>query len=499
MRRLAWLALPSLLACSESPSAGAPRLRFVRGGIVRGVNFEPRSWTAGEVVDGVTAPIQPECVATLTVELEDMGRLAALDAPAPGAAVAFSPDGRWLAIGSDAGSLRVVDSVDGSIRHTMRIAEGAVKRVAWSPDGATLYLGEQSPDAELIALDTVRWEVRWRKRLADELESSPAPAGDDIYGLYSLPGVYALEVLPDGDLLVGGAHGWTPSDGSRRNRSRLWRLGSDGAQVSAWPEAGPADAILLHPAVGPRQVLVGVSRSAEGPAPADMPVGGVVALDVATLRPLWSRRFEALVPHFRDVFLWEAAGVDDSVALAGLGDGRAFLMDPAGGDLRSSLSPGVPVLAQGVPIAAGVGFGTVVAGNAYFLTTVTNIPWGAADPMARPPAVHPAEHVLHAHAADGTPLWSRHAEHALQGVVPSPDGGLLAVAGAERSTDHRTDLFGVLLFDRSDGRIVTSCATSGPAWFRPAWASDGRLAVAEAPFLDAAGAVQGAYRVTIFR
>ncbi|MES2638692.1 MAG: hypothetical protein V4850_04400 [Myxococcota bacterium] len=490
------LTLLFFFACAPAP-VSTGEVHFVRGGVVKDGVFEAKAWRPGETVHQTVAPLLPECVPLFHVELEDMDRLAAMGAPAPVAALAFSPDGAWLAIGSDAGSIRVVNGATGAVRAERKLAEGAVKQVAWSPDGGTLYVGEQSPDANLYALDSATLTTRWAARFADELETSALPPGDDVYGLYSLPAVFALRLLAGGDLLVTASHGWTPADGVRRNRGRIYRYAPDGTRRGAFPAAGPADAILLHPAVNGDRALVSVSRSADGPDPADLPVGGVIALDLTTLTPLWEARFPVLAPLFTDVFLWEAAGISPTLAFAGLGDGRAFLFDGAGAPLHT-LTPGVPVLSQGVPIASGVGFGTVVDDTAYFLTTSTNIPWGSADPMARPPAAHPAQHTLHAVGADGVTKWSWSGEHAVQGVVPSPDGGTLLVAAAERSTDSRTDLYGALLFDRATGALVTSCATEGPAYFRPVWGPDGRVAVAESAY-GADGQVKGAYRVTVFR
>lgn len=495
--------LALLLACAGpgSPDEGgdpAADVRFVRDGVLRRGTFEALAWTPGQKVGDATAPLLPECVPLFHVELEDMDRGAAMGAPTPAAALAFSPDGARLAIGSDAGSVRVVDAWTGAPLAERRLAEGAVKQVAWSADGATLYVGEQSPDASLLALDPATLAARWTVRLADELETSALPPLDDVYGLYSLPAVFALRVLADGSLVVAGAHGWTGSDGARKNRGRLYRFGPDGARRGAWPADGPADAILLHPAISGTRALVGVSRSADGPAPAGLPIGGVALVDLDTMTTAWTRTFPVLAPHYRDVFLWEAAGLDDRLALAGLGDGRAFLMDPATGDVRAAVSPGVPVLSGGVPIATAVGYGAVVDGEAVFLTNETGIPWGSADPMARPPAAHPAQQTVHAVAADGTPRWSRQTEHQIEGVAPSPDGRDLLVAGAARKTDTRTDLFGALVLDRATGAVRTTCATEGPAHFRPVWAADGRVAVAEGPFA-ADGDVRGAYRVTVFR
>jgi hypothetical protein len=487
------LALPLLLgACADPPAQ--EDVRFVRGGLVRNGAFEAKVWAPGDNVAGVVAPVQPECVPMFQVELEDMSRLAAMGAPDPGAALAFSPDGAWLAIGSDAGSLRVVDAHTGALRAERPIAEGAVKQVAWGAD--VLYVGVQSPDAELLAVDPATLATRWSARLADELETSALPPKDDVYGLYSLPAVFSIRPLEGGDILVAGSHGWV-AEGVRKNRARLYRYGADGTLRGAWPPAGPADAVLLHPAVFGGRALVGVSRSADGPPPTDLPVDGVAAIDLATMTTAWEHRFEVLAPHFTSVYMWEAVGISETLGFAGMGDGRAFLFGPDGA-LTHTLTPGVPVLAQGVPIATGVGFGTVFGDTAYFLTTSTNIPWGSADPMTRPPAAHPAQNTLHAVGPDGATRWAWQGDHAVQGLAVSPGGEQIVVTAGARETDTRRDLYGALVFHRETGALVTRCATEGPAYFRPTWAADGRIAVSEAPFSED-GAVKGRYRVTVFR
>lgn len=483
-----------LLACAPTPPG---EVRFLRGAVRNADgSVVERAWSPGEVVDGVTAPRLPECVSLFHVELERMDRLAAAGAPPPGAALAFSPDGRQLAIGSDAGSLRVVDGWTGEERARRRLAEGAVKRLAWSPDGGTLYVGEQSPDALLLAVDPASLTTRWSVRLADELGTS-TPAAGDPYALYSLPSAFSIEVLADGSLLVAGAHGWTDADAVRRNLTRLYHYDADGRRLAAWPPEGPADAILLHPEARGDRVLVGLSRSADGPDP-PLPIGGVVLLGLPTLKPAWQRVFPPLEPHFHSVFVWQALGLGEGFGFVGFGDGRVFVLDEAG-EVTRTLTPGVPLLASGVPIAVGVGFGAASQDAAWFVTTGTTIPWGSADPSTRPPAAHPAQNTVHAVHRDGSPRWSRAFEHALQGLALSPDGRWLAVGAAGRDTDSRTDLFGALVLDPTDGALVTACPTRAPVHFNLAWAPDsGRFALAEAPFLHG-GVVTGSYRVTVVR
>jgi hypothetical protein len=484
------------LACNASEPVVEPA--YVRDGFLKkaasGWELQSGPWPEG-------APLQAECIPLFHVPMEDMSRLASSGAPPPDTALAFSPDGTQLAIGSFGGWLRVVDGWSGKLLAEKKLAEGLVKEVAWSPDGATLYIGEQSPDALVVALDPASLEQRWSFRLADDLEQSPLPAEDDIYGPYSLPGVYSLKVLKNGELVVAGAHGWSPAEGVRKNRSRLYHLSSEGKFLKGWPESGAADAVLLHPVVTDDLLLTSISRSASGPPPADLPIGGVALFDTATLSLKWSRQFPVLAPLFKDVFIWEGLGLGKNTVLAGLGDGRAFLLDESGQE-KAALTPGVPIQAAGVPISCGVGFGSIYAGDpdsVYFLTTGTNIPFGSADPMARPPSAHPAQNTVHAVDANGKALWSRQLAQSATGIAISPDGAELTVAAGGRLTDTRTDLFGAVVLDRASGTVRTSCSTSGPAHFRVAYGPDGRrLAVSESPFFQE-GVVQGRYQVTVFR
>lgn len=500
-----WSALlvvaPTLCACA-TPTAAPARAHFLRGAIQHADGrIESRAWRPGEVVDGATAPVIAECRPVFQVQLEDRTADAEQGVPPAGVAMAFAPDGGRLALGTVEGDVRVVAVPSGALIAERQLAEGAVKALAFNADGTVLYVGEQSPDAYLYALEPSTLATRWQKRLADDLETSVIAADNSMYGRFSLPGAYAVRVLEGGDLIVAGAHGW-PVDGGRRNRTRLWRLAPDGAVVAAYPADGAADASFLFPAVtdGPDGgVLVGVSRSASGPPPADLPIGGLIDLALADLRPRWTRTFPPLEPWFKEVFFWEAVARTSGFAFAGLGDGRAFLLGPDG-SVRQALEPGVPVETAGIPIGVGVGFATANADGAWFLTTSTNIPWGSADPAARPPAAHPAQDTVHAVGPDGAARWDRALPHAVGGIVLSPAGDEVLVGAGPRDVDQRADLYGAVVLAAATGDLVTTCATAGPVDFRPVYAPGGDwIALAEAPWKTADGTIAGAYRVTVFR
>jgi hypothetical protein len=508
--------LVTVAGCANPP---APGLVFVRDGVIApagdGQTGRPlggdrvlveRPWTPGETVRSGTvtavAPATPECVELWSVRLGNVDRIVASGGEPPDTSLAFSPGATRLAIGAYTGEVLVADGWTGEVIARRTLPEAIVKAVAWSADGSTLYAAEQSADATLHALDPATLADRWTISLSDYVGRSAPPAGDDLYGVYTLPGTFGLTVV-DGDLLVSAVHGWVDATG-RHNRSRLLRLHPDGTFVVGWPADGAADATLFYPRVDGDLVAVPVGRSAEGPPP-DLPIDGVQLLDLGTLAPRGSVRAEPLKPWFDRVFIWEAADVDEraDLVVAGLGDGR-LLGWHLDGKPRFAVDLGVPTTTGGVPIAASIGQALVAGDRVLTLTGATSIPYGAADPSLRPPSAHPNANALFAVDLDGKLAWTWRGPHDLQGMSLSPNGRTLVVGAGPRRSDERRDLFGALVFrldgdGSGDDRLRTFCATAAPVFFRQGVTDDGRIAVAEHPWLAADGTVQGAYRVTVLR
>lgn len=519
------LLLALALSCAGPPPPAEPP-RFLRGAVLldhavpgsraltQGRHLLPTPWRPGQPVEvlgqAVQAPLRAECVALFHVGLGDVSRLIAMGGSAPDTALAFSPDGTRLAVGTARGELLVLDAWTGEELARRTLAEAVVKSVVWSPDGGTLYAGEQSPDAMLYAFDADLRRIRWSLRLSDSIGRSPAPAGEDLFGVYSLPAVFALRVLSGGDVLVAAAHGWTDG-GVRRNQAQLLRLSPEGERVAVWP-AQPADAVFVAVAVDEvgQLAAVALTRSADGPAPADLPMDGVQVLDLDDLSPQGAHQVAPLEPWFKRVFIWEAVDVSAGAdaLLMGLGDGRVFTRH-LDGRPGLELSGGAPVLAGEVPVAASVGHGFLHGDTVVYLTSGTNIPYGAAAPDLRPPSAHPAENTLRVVGPDGQERWSYTGAHRLEGLTPSADRRTLVVGAGLRVADTREDLFGALVFDLGmpgfpddrggDERLSAVCATESPVFFRQAISGDGRVAVAEHPWVDSAGAVRGAYQVTVLR
>lgn len=498
--------------CRRAPEAPV----FVRGGVVGpeiegravggGRAFLERAWAPREPLTVGSgrweAPPHPECATLFEVPLGDVSRPLARGGTAPDTAIAVAPDGATLAIGTFRGEIWVVDAWTGALRVRRAWPEAVVKTLAFSRDGKTLFAGEQSPGAWLRALDARTLEEKWSLELADRVGRSPAPAGDDLYGVYTLPAVMSLDLLADGGLLVAATHGWM-EEGQRRNLSQLLRLDASGTVRATWPPA-PASITLWHPAVDAEagRVAIHVGRSAAGPPPADLGVGAIALLGLGDLREVG--RFEAppLSPWYATTTVWEGLGLSGDTLSAGLADGRLVIHTP---DAESViLHLGTPKSEDEVPLAATIGQSTLSGEEVLTLTSGTSIPYGAADPSLQPPSVHPNENTLWSHTLNGTLRWNWRGPYAPAGFAVSPGGREVAVFAGLRRGDAREDLFGAIFLDlqeegSGEERVVTTCATQGPLFFRGLLLDDRRLFAVEHPFLRADGTLVGQYRLLALR
>jgi hypothetical protein len=102
--------------------------------------------------------------------------------------VAFSPDGKSLAMASRAGNVQLWDVATGTLLETLKGHSSAVTAVVFSPDGRTLASGSSDRTVRL-------WNVQTRREL---MQLDP--------GSVELGGVVTLAFSPDGNhLLAGGA------------------------------------------------------------------------------------------------------------------------------------------------------------------------------------------------------------------------------------------------------------------------------------------------------
>jgi WD40 repeat protein len=121
--------------------------------------------------------------------------------------VAFSPDGKLLAVGCNDGSVKVWDTASGDELRRWQAHDGTYCRVAFSPDGKTLATGCGSkfvgPSDRNIRL--------WNVETGEEMGSLAGHQG----------GINAIAFSPDGKILLSGGN---PILGGRPGEARLWDL-----------------------------------------------------------------------------------------------------------------------------------------------------------------------------------------------------------------------------------------------------------------------------------
>ena len=477
-------------------------------------------------VKEVAAPLRPSPMLVRRLDLESVIPFSADEGTAPDTFVKFSGDGEYLAIGSFHGYLRVVEVKTGRVVFKRKIAEGMVKRIGWGElrGRRVLYVGEQSPDGYLYCLDALTGEEIWKYRLADDIETSRPGRDDDRYAIYKFPGVYRLKVLPGGDVVVVGTHGWDRG-GRRVYRCMVYRFdGVTGEVKWRWPSDRPLPYSItwFDVSAGGEKLLLLTSawRPSERTDPA-YGNGTLYCINGVTGEVEWEYRVPPLKPYYETAGAWQGVALssDGRYAAVGLNDGRGMFFDTeravkAEGKGFPQNSPlwirgiGTPVLIGRIPVSSYISYAGIGPDAVYFVLPGTSVPSGAVRGKVRKPAPHPAAGQLYAFGFDGRLRWKWKSYGSMQGVYLSGDGRWLftvnsvaGMAGSRRG--GAASFFGAALFDTERNgsgtdRLVYLYPTEGPVFFMADISADGRyIALVEVPFRDERGTVRGRYRVHI--
>ncbi|AEH45853.1 hypothetical protein Thein_2000 [Thermodesulfatator indicus DSM 15286] len=446
-------------------------------------------------------------------DLEDVS-FYALSGHTPGAHPAFSPDGKYLALGTFKGHLFLFEAGTGKLIWQKRIPEGMVKRVAFSPDSQVLYYGTQSPEGEVCAVKTASGEKLWCFRTARELERGEPPPPGDIYGIYRLPGIYRLIVLPCEDLIVLAIHSWPDAKKQKwRRLSRIYRLSPYGQVRWAYPKEGPAPLSLIYADTdeqGQKVALVSLMPSEGDDLKLAPPPQSFILLDGLKGQELMVYQLTPLKPYFKRVSAWESVAVspDGRYGALGVSDGRLFIFDLRDRQIKTCLSLATPILIGKLPVSATLSYGIFDKnGVFYIISGESTLPFGLPLEVDKPAGPHPAARTVFAIDPEkGKILWRFASPFKLQGVAVDRTAKTLAVAvAAFRREDTRVRQFGVLTFDlKSPGggykKLSGYFPTSGNVFFHLAVSPDGNLvAIVESPWADQYGRLFGQHRLLVLQ
>ena len=147
--------------------------------------------------------------------------------------IAFSPDGRELAVADDSATTKIW-KIEGYPRSTIQL-DGAGLGVSWAPHGRDMVIGTGQGGSSLLVLDANSAEVRWRSQNVPLGYRAPYGFGkDEVNGVaYSPTGNWIAAALQDGRIVIFGAR-----TGRKHLGLQLHRPGSGGARRVTWSADG---------------------------------------------------------------------------------------------------------------------------------------------------------------------------------------------------------------------------------------------------------------------
>jgi outer membrane protein assembly factor BamB len=455
--------------------------------------FEVMADGGTAAISNVYAPQKPSLIKVNTIELEDVepGDISKTTNNVDGV-LKFSPDGRYLGIGTHTGHLRFIDLATGNGIFDKQISEGKIINIEFSPDGRSLFVMEESIDGFVYCFD-LDGKVRWKFRTADELGS------DFKY----MPYVRKMAFDSDGNIYVAGRRYGGYVGDTYQYSTRIYAFDPEGNIRWKFPAAEIMDAGLTWIDATPDGKYVVFGTSGFGPV-SNWKDGTIHVLNGENGEELWSYRILPIEPYFDCVALWYGTTItpDGNYVTALASDGRGYLFNNTEIIRTGNPEPmwqkniSTPMMVSGIPIYGSANYGYNVNNTVIYSIGST---FSKASGK-QPPIEHPGGNSLYVYDLDGNLLWKWRVE-GYAGELGLTDRYLAAPISQNLVTNN-LDVHGVYVFDMSESggatsKLINVYRTEGitiAADISP----DGRyIAAFEAPARLEDGRVIGDYKVHI--
>ena len=403
----------------------------------------------------------------------------------PGGEVWFSPDGKYLAAGTENGEVLMI-SAEGKLLWKKRMGLAKISAMTFAPNGNKLLAGETSPRGSLVCFDTASGAELWR---FDSLPDLGINLGQKIH-----PAILHVTTDAAGNAYAVGLRYEFNSAGQREYISRIYRLDSWGRLVWKFPEDHNIDAWIGSSAVTPDggRLLFGTANFHVRP---DLRYSDhVYCLDANRGGLLWTDRLEVKPPHLTATIRHAPAVAPDGRAFAiAMGDGRIVLYSPQGQkywirEICKAWKVAGSYL-KVTPIAA-----KPAGDNLAFITSTTS---NLANWQVPTPVEHPNGNSVFVFNRDGEIRGKYTAGGMITNLAVGGDKMALPVGVNIRTKEIRAH--GVAILSQADAAEQGFIPLAGPCLFT-AISPDGRsIAAIEAPLKLDDGGIIGEYRLHLWR
>jgi len=409
--------------------------------------FEVVTDNGAAVTSDVYAPARPVLLKTNVIELEDVepGCISKTTNNVEGV-LKFSPDSRYLGIGTHNSYLRLIDVSTAEEIFEKKISEGKIMNIDFSPDSSCVFVTEESIDGYLYCFDLDGTE-QWKFRTADELGSD----------LKYMPYIRKIAFDSDVNIYAAAKRYGGKIDGKYNYSTLIYSFDQAGNIRWKFPDAGIMDAGVTWIDATPDGKYVVFGTSGFGPVE-NWKDGTVHILNGENGEELWNYRILPLEPYFNSVALWYSTTItpDGNYVTTLTSDGRAYLFNN-----REILQTGqpepvwyknisTPMMVSGIPIYGCANFGYNVNDTVIFSTGSTF----SKAKGKQPPIEHPGGNSLYAYDYEGNLLWKWRVEgYAGELGIANP---YLAVPIAQNLITNDLGVHGVYVFDLSRSGGATS-------------------------------------------
>lgn len=397
----------------------------------------------------------------------------------------FSPDSGRLAVGTETGQVIMV-STDGTVLWQRPAGLGKVTALEFSPDGASLYVGETSADGSMYCLDAASGRERWKSRPA-------AVLGVDLKRK-SHPGVIRIITAQDGRVFVLTQRYDRTASGESLYFAKIFCFSPEGRELWRYPAAEAMDAWVNWMSAD-RQGRLIVFGTANFDGEHRYRYGkNAYCLYGDSGVEAWSADIGPTPPFQRTILRGSPNVAADGQHVAAMAsDGRALLFDGRGQELwRRHLS--VPRKIDEVYLNA-VGRDAYVLGDFVVFTTINtynNANWQLPTPLE-----HPSSNTLFVFTTGGQYVAKWRAGGGIEEVYFSSARQIVAAVGRNTKTKDPA-VHGIYLIDMPYAAAVEKLATEGPCAAAAISPDERLVAGIEAPLQLDDGSIIGGYRLWLW-